>query len=91
MKPEKEKMLAGEPYNVLGKQFSTERTEAKLPLRKLNDACADDTETVDKILLELMLNAERVNGCSLLSFVIMATTSKPMIKFFSTSTAWFWP
>lgn len=57
MKTEKEKMLAGELYNALDEQISNERTKARLLIKKLNDASAEDIETVTAILKELIPNA----------------------------------
>lgn len=57
MKSQKEKMLAGELYNALDEQLSNERTTARLLIKKLNNAGADDTEAINKILKELIPNA----------------------------------
>ncbi|MVT08262.1 sugar O-acetyltransferase [Chitinophaga tropicalis] len=57
MKTEKEKMLAGELYNALDEQLSKERTNARLLLKKLNDASPDDNETMTDALQELIPNA----------------------------------
>jgi maltose O-acetyltransferase len=57
MKTEKEKMLAGELYNALDEQLSTERTNARLLIKKLNDARPDDNATVRDVLKELIPNA----------------------------------
>ena len=50
-------MLAGELYNALDEQISNERTKARLLIKKLNYASADDNETVTAILKELIPNA----------------------------------
>ena len=50
-------MLGGELYNALDGQLSGERTKARLLLKKLNDANADDAETVMAALKELIPNA----------------------------------
>ena len=57
MKTEKEKMLAGELYNALDEQLSAERIKARLLLKKLNDASAEDNETMMAVLQELIPNA----------------------------------
>jgi len=57
MKTEKEKMLSGELYNALDDEISNERTKARLLIQKLNLANADDTDTINKILKELIPNA----------------------------------
>lgn len=50
-------MLAGELYDALDEELSSERTNARLLLKKLNEAGADDYETVRNILRELIPNA----------------------------------
>src|SRR5690349_10178211 len=57
MKTEKEKMLAGELYNALDEQLSAERTKARMLLKKLNNASADDNKTILAVLKDLMPNA----------------------------------
>ena len=57
MKTEKEKMLSGALYNALDEQLSNERTKARQLIKKLNDANADDSETVNAVLKELIPNA----------------------------------
>lgn len=57
MKSEKDKMLAGELYDALDEQLSNERINARLLLKKLNDASANDNTTVSAILKELIPNA----------------------------------
>jgi maltose O-acetyltransferase len=44
MKSEKEKMLAGELYNVLDTQLATERQRARDLLKRLNDSREDEQE-----------------------------------------------
>ncbi|RYZ30910.1 MAG: sugar O-acetyltransferase [Chitinophagaceae bacterium] len=57
MKTEKEKMLAGELYNALDEQLSEERKNARLLLKKLNDASPDDSQTALQVLSKLVPNA----------------------------------
>ena len=57
MPTEKEKMLAGELYNALDEQLSNERTTARLLIRQLNTAAADDIDTVNAILKKLIPHA----------------------------------
>ena len=57
MRTEKEKMLAGELYNALDEELSNDRTKARLLLRSLNNASPDDTETIARLLNELLPNA----------------------------------
>lgn len=57
MKTEKEKMLAGELYNALDEVLSTDRTKTRLLIQKLNTASADDNDSVNRILTELIPNA----------------------------------
>ena len=59
MKTEKEKMLSGELYNALDQQLVQERTRARLLLQKLNNAGADDTETINSILQDLIPQARK--------------------------------
>ena len=58
MKTEKEKMLAGELYNALDTQLSEERLKARLLIKALNDTREDQTEERNRILKELIPNAE---------------------------------
>jgi maltose O-acetyltransferase len=53
MKTEKEKMLAGELYEPLDLQLSSERQRARDLLKKLNDSREDEQEERAKILKEL--------------------------------------
>lgn len=57
MKSEKEKMLSGELYNALDEQLANERTAARLLLQRLNNASADDIETLNVLLKKLLPNA----------------------------------
>ncbi|KIC91277.1 sugar O-acetyltransferase [Flavihumibacter sp. ZG627] len=57
MPTEKEKMLAGELYNALDEQLSTERTNARILLQQLNNADPADTETLNRTLKALIPNA----------------------------------
>ena len=57
MKSEKEKMLAGELYNALDEELSTERTNARVLLQQLNNASAADTDTLNAALKALIPNA----------------------------------
>ena len=54
MKTEKEKMLSGELYDALDEQLLNERTTARLLLKKLNDARADDHETIRNAFQDLI-------------------------------------
>jgi maltose O-acetyltransferase len=57
MKTEKEKMLAGELYNALDEQLSTERLKARLLIKALNDSREDELEERNRILQELIPDA----------------------------------
>jgi maltose O-acetyltransferase len=57
MKTEKEKMLAGELYNALDEQLSTERLKARLLIKALNDSREDEQEERNRILQELIPDA----------------------------------
>ena len=57
MKSEKEKMLSGELYNALDEQLANERTNARLLLQRLNNTSADDNETLNAVIKELIPNA----------------------------------
>lgn len=57
MATEKEKMLAGEPYNPLDPQLVQERLKARLLIKRLNDTREDETEERLSILEELIPHA----------------------------------
>lgn len=57
MKNEKEKMLAGELYDPLGAQLSSERLQARLLLKALNDSSEDETAERSLILKALLPKA----------------------------------
>lgn len=57
MKTEKEKMIDGELYNALDEQLSNDRTKTRLLLQKLNNANADDNDTMSEALQGLIPNA----------------------------------
>lgn len=59
MKTEKEKMLAGELYNAMDEQLSADRIKARLMLKELNEASADDFKTLNNAMLRLLPNAGR--------------------------------
>ncbi|GIZ50139.1 sugar O-acetyltransferase [Noviherbaspirillum aridicola] len=54
MKSEKEKMLAGEPYDPLDAQLSADRRRARLLTRALNDTRDDQPEERARLIRELM-------------------------------------
>jgi maltose O-acetyltransferase len=58
MKTEKEKMLAGELYNALDTELSDERLKARLLIKALNDTREDQNEERNRIVKELIPNAE---------------------------------
>lgn len=54
MKTEKEKMLAGEPYDPLDRQLADERRRARLLLKAFNDTRDDQIEERQRLLGELI-------------------------------------
>jgi len=50
-------MLAGELYDSLDETISGERTKARMLLKKLNEASADDEKTIRSVLQELIPHA----------------------------------
>ncbi len=57
MRTEKEKMLAGELYDALDEELSSERLMARRLIKELNDSREDATEERKRILKELLPHA----------------------------------
>jgi maltose O-acetyltransferase len=57
MKPEKEKMLAGELYDPLDPQLVKERMKTRLLIQQLNNTREDQVEERTRLLKELIPNA----------------------------------
>ena len=54
MSAEKQKMLAGELYNGSDPELANERLQARLLLKRYNDAAADQQELRRQLLKELI-------------------------------------
>ena len=57
MATEKEKMLAGKLYNALDEELTSERTAARLLIKKLNNGSEEDTTERAEILKQLIPNS----------------------------------
>jgi maltose O-acetyltransferase len=57
MKSEKEKMIAGELYDPLNPELSTDRIRTRLLLKELNESREDQPEVRERILKELVPHA----------------------------------